>query len=70
MHNRRTEIAILHKSPVSWRDTGKVHYHRVRSGQTLSHIALKYRVSVASLKRWNGLKTSQIRAGQRLKIYK
>lgn len=42
--------------------------HRVRSGETLSHIALKYRVRVRDIQAWNGVK-SIIRPGQRLTIY-
>jgi membrane-bound lytic murein transglycosylase D len=43
--------------------------HRVRSGQTLSHIAKRYRVSVNSLRQANGLgSSSHIKPGQRLKI--
>lgn len=43
--------------------------HRVRKGETLSHIAQRYRVSVRNLKRWNGIGT-RIRVGQRIVIYK
>ncbi len=43
--------------------------HKVRNGQTLSHIALKYHVSVKNLKKWNNLRTSRIRAGKSLHIY-
>lgn len=50
--------------------SGGVKYYRVRSGDTLGHIAKKYRVSVSQLKRWNGLRSTMIRVGQRLKIYK
>jgi membrane-bound lytic murein transglycosylase D len=42
--------------------------HRVRSGETLSHLAVRYNVSVAAIQRWNGLKNSRIRIGQRLRI--
>ena len=42
--------------------------HRVKSGETLSHIALRYGVSVRNIQRWNGIGT-RIRAGQRLAIY-
>jgi membrane-bound lytic murein transglycosylase D len=43
--------------------------HRVRFGETLSGIALKYRVSVRRIVRANHLRSaSRIRAGQRLKI--
>ena len=44
-------------------------YHKIRSGETLSTIARRYRVTVNELKRWNGLRTSRIVAGKRLKIY-
>lgn len=43
--------------------------HRVRSGQTLSHIAVKYGVTVAQIKRWNNLKKTTLRIGQVLTIY-
>lgn len=43
--------------------------HKVRSGQTLSHIALKYGISVKNIKKWNNLRTSRINMGQRLHIY-
>lgn len=42
--------------------------HRVRSGDTLSGIAKKYRVSVAQLKKWNHLNGTTIRIGQKLRI--
>ena len=42
--------------------------HVVRRGETLSHIALRYGVSVRNLQRWNGIGTN-IRVGQRLAIY-
>ena len=44
-------------------------YHKIRIGETLSTIARRYRVSVTELKNWNGLRTSRIVAGKRLKIY-
>ncbi len=42
--------------------------HTVRSGETLSHIATRYRVRVADIQAWNGVRT-MIRPGQRLVIY-
>lgn len=42
--------------------------HVVRRGETLSHIALRYKVRVADLQRWNGVKTN-IRVGQRLIVH-
>lgn len=41
---------------------------RVRRGDTLSKIAKRYRTTVARLKRLNGLRSSRIRAGSRLKL--
>jgi len=43
--------------------------HRVRSGETLGHIANKYGVRVSEIKRWNGLRSDMIRIGQRLVVY-
>ena len=43
--------------------------YRVRSGDYLGKIAGRYGVSVSQLKRWNNLRSSNIRAGQTLYIY-
>lgn len=43
--------------------------YRVRSGDYLGKIARRYGVSVSSIKRWNGLKSNNLRVGQRLTIY-
>lgn len=42
--------------------------HTVRSGESLGVIARKYGVKVSDLKRWNGLRSDMIRAGQKLKV--
>jgi len=42
--------------------------HIVRKGDSLSEIALRYRVGMASIKRANNMKTDTIRIGQKLKI--
>ena len=44
--------------------------YRVKSGDYLGRIASRYRCTVPELKRWNGLKSNDIRVGQRLIIYK
>ena len=44
--------------------------HRVRSGEVLGKIALRYRVTVSQIKRWNNLRSDNIRIGQRLVIYR
>jgi membrane-bound lytic murein transglycosylase D len=43
--------------------------HRVKRGETLFSIAQLYRTTVASLKQWNRMKGSAIKAGQRLTIF-
>ncbi len=43
--------------------------YRVRSGDYLGKIANRYRVSVNNIKRWNNLRSNNIRVGQRLVIY-
>jgi membrane-bound lytic murein transglycosylase D len=40
--------------------------HRVKKGDTLGGIASKYGVSVAQIKKWNGLKSNAISIGKRL----
>ncbi|MGB9664659.1 MAG: LysM peptidoglycan-binding domain-containing protein, partial [Ignavibacteria bacterium] len=44
-------------------------YHTVRRGESLALIANRYNVAVSDLKEWNNLKSSYLRAGQRLKIF-
>lgn len=46
----------------------KIRY-RVRSGDYLGKIASRHGVSVSSIKRWNGLKSNNLRVGQYLTIY-
>lgn len=43
--------------------------YKVRSGDYLGKIAERYGVGVSQIKRWNGLRGTQIRVGQRLTIY-
>ena len=42
--------------------------HMVKRGETLSGIAVRYRVSQRQIKRWNKLRSSRIHADQRLKV--
>jgi membrane-bound lytic murein transglycosylase D len=50
------------------KETGPIR-HRVRRGQTLSHIARRYGTSVSTLKRHNGIRDSRrLRAGQVIRI--
>ena len=43
--------------------------YRVKSGDTLSRLAVRYGVSVRNIQKWNNLKSSNLRIGQRLTIY-
>jgi len=42
--------------------------HRVRSGETLSHLARRYGVSASAIRRANGLRGSSLRAGRKYVI--
>lgn len=64
---RRTEVDLARKDMVAT-GSGKVIYHKVRSGQNLGVIAKKYGVTVSNVKKWNGLRSNMIKVGQRLKI--
>ena len=44
--------------------------HKVRSGEVLGLLAIRYRCSVSQIKRWNNLRSDNIRIGQRLVIYR
>lgn len=43
-------------------------YHRIRQGDTLGGIALKYGTTVKKLRQLNGIKGNNIRAGKRLRV--
>ncbi|MBT8308548.1 MAG: LysM peptidoglycan-binding domain-containing protein [Maribacter sp.] len=43
--------------------------YKVRSGDYLGKIAERYGVGVSQIKRWNGLRSNNLRVGQRLTIY-
>lgn len=63
------EIAKLEKPlPQLVQSEDRVRY-RVKSGDYLGKIAERYGVSVSQIKRWNGLKSNDIRVGQRLTIF-
>jgi LysM repeat protein len=47
---------------------GKVRYHKVKKGETLSGIAKRYGVSTSRLKQWNHLSSSKVRTGQKLRV--
>jgi membrane-bound lytic murein transglycosylase D len=50
-------------------ETGKLVRYRVRRGDTLSSIAEQFSVSVEQLKRWNGIRGTQVARGVTLRVY-
>lgn len=54
--------------PQFFDSNSKVRY-RVRSGDYLGKIARKYGVRVSQIKQWNGLRSNNLKIGQRLTIY-
>ncbi len=72
LNNRReeTEILLVQKPVLSNENKSRTIYHTVKRGQTLSYIANKYGVSLTKLKKTNGLRKSNIKPGQKLKIVK
>ena len=50
--------------------TGNLIRHKIKSGETLGSIAIKYRVKVSQIMKWNNMRNTNIRAGKYLKIYK
>jgi membrane-bound lytic murein transglycosylase D len=47
----------------------KLQYYKVKPGDNLKNISLKYNVSMQQIMEWNGLRTTNIYVGQRLKVY-
>ncbi|MCS7076123.1 MAG: transglycosylase SLT domain-containing protein [Bacteroidia bacterium] len=64
----KQEINIGDTVLVTRPKTQKPEYHIVKSGDTLSEIAEKYRVSVSELKKHNPGLTNEIKIGQRIRI--
>ena len=61
-------LSTINDIPISYPPRPAYVYHRVRSGETLSGIAVRYRTSVKRIMRANNLRTSRIYAGKKLKI--
>ena len=49
--------------------TSSPRHHLVRTGETLSHISRRYRVSTAQLRQWNQLRGDRINVGQKLRVW-
>lgn len=59
------EITAVVTEPVKAKNT----VYKVKSGDTLGHIANRYNVGVSQLKRWNSLSSDRLKIGQSLVIY-
>lgn len=67
--NFKTNISLNSSTGTGTNKSSKKVVHKVKSGETLSEIARRYRVSVSSLMKANRIKSSHIlKIGQRLKI--
>ena len=68
INNRRKEVEIYRSSAPG--GSGNLIYHKVKSGETLGHIAIRYGTTASKIRQWNNISGSRIYAGQRLRIYK
>lgn len=64
----RKPVEIKAKPPKKGSTSGGSRTYTVRKGDTLSSIARKHGISVATLKKRNGLKSDKISVGQKLKV--
>ncbi len=62
--SRNEKLRILYKN-----SGGMWVRHKIRRGETLSTIAMKYGVKVSQIKRWNNIRGNRIYAGKVLHIY-
>ncbi|MCL6274264.1 LysM peptidoglycan-binding domain-containing protein [Muricauda sp. 2012CJ35-5] len=65
----KKEMDSLEKPLPKFMETQNQIRYRVRSGDYLGKIAERYGVGVSQIKRWNGLRSNNLRIGQRLTIY-
>ena len=59
------------RGDASWKgwDTQERITHRVKAGETLGGISSKYGVTMAQVKKWNGLRSNRVVVGKHLVIY-
>lgn len=65
----KTEDSLREKPLPKYFEMDKRIRYKVRSGDYLGKIAIKFGVRVKDIKRWNNMRNSRLRAGQRLYIY-
>lgn len=67
-NNKTTKSSVKNNNKAT--KTSSVKTHTVKKGETLSSIARKYGCTVNDLKKWNNLKSNNVKVGQKLKIKK
>lgn len=65
-HNKRRTVAVSDGS--SSKNTKGAKYHKIKSGDTLGGIALRYGVTVRQLRELNGIRGNNIRAGKTIRV--
>lgn len=65
--NKRKTVKV-NEGTGSSKNARGAQYHKIRTGDTLGGIALKYGVSVKQLRNLNGIKGNNIRAGKTLRV--
>ncbi|SHG58529.1 membrane-bound lytic murein transglycosylase D [Flagellimonas flava] len=65
----KKELDSLEKPLPQFVETKNQIRYKVRSGDYLGRIAERYGVGVSQIKRWNGLRSNNLRVGQRLTIF-
>ncbi|MEQ9288039.1 MAG: peptidoglycan DD-metalloendopeptidase family protein [Cyclobacteriaceae bacterium] len=62
-------LTITPKTFAYLKEARKIRYHRIRSGDTLSHISYRYGISISQICRLNGISRKTIlRVGRRLRL--
>ncbi|CAN5434732.1 lytic transglycosylase domain-containing protein [soil metagenome] len=68
-HVGRQEFEMLAKNKASGTAGKELMVYRVKNGDVLGGIAMRHRVRVDDLRKWNHIRGNMIRTGQRLNIY-
>lgn len=68
--DKRLEVAVEDAvvKTTTAKSSRNAQWYKVRSGDNLGAIARRYGTTVSKLKKWNGLRNNNIRAGQRLRV--
>lgn len=71
LFTKRRQVAVTStrsSSKSSARSSRNATYHKIRQGDTLYELALKYGTTVQKIKRLNGLRSNNVRVGKRIRI--